>query len=106
MATLQAVNILWFFLLLRIAKRVVVDHIENDPREEGEYDDENEVTETEAVAEKVPEKMEAPKLLVNGAPLEESDAVVDAIVNGNGSTTGTKKVEVSSRQRTTRSRRA
>lgn len=105
MITLQAVNIFWFFLLLRIAKRIVIDHIEEDPREEGESDDENEATEETSMIEQTPEKIGAPKLLINGAPLEETDAVVDAIVNGNG-TTGAEKVEAPARQRATRSRRA
>lgn len=121
LASLQGVNLFWFWAILRIAKRYAIEKVGKDDRSVDE-DEEQEVVETteqkrerlraEGVDVPVSEKEGltngAPKMLLNGVPIEDDMETAEATVNGNGmgNGTGVKKVEVSARQRTLRSRKA
>jgi len=130
LASLQSVNLFWFWAILRIAKRYAIEHVGKDDRsvDEEEEEEEEEGHEAETTEMKrarlrkegvdVPEKegyedatgigsVEAPKMLLNGVPIEDGE-MLDTIVksNGTGNNAGIKKVEVSARQRTSRSRKA
>lgn len=83
LASLQALNIFWFFLILRIAYRFAVTATAADVREEEEEEEEPEDHEIEeAKAEEKQRLIESngngntPKVLLNGAPVNES-AIVD-----------------------------
>jgi len=116
LASLQGVNLFWFWAILRIAKRYAIEKVGRDDRSVDEDEDEEDET-TEQKRERlraggvdVPEKeesIEAPKMLLNGVPIEDGE-MLEAIVNGNGigRGAGVKKVEVSAKQRTLRSRKA
>jgi acyl-CoA-dependent ceramide synthase len=73
LACLQAVNLFWLFLILRIAKNYVFSNVTVDERSEDEEEDEN--TDTPAKGEK--KALEGakvngnrPVVLVNGEPVE------------------------------------
>ena len=76
LASLQAVNIFWLFLILRIAKNYALDNIRQDDRSDNEEDEEVE-----------PPNPSAVKLLVNGKPIngahkKEGESYADALKQG------------------------
>lgn len=119
LASLQGVNLFWFWAILRIAKRYAIEKVGKDDRSvDEEEEDEQETTEMkrerlEAEGVAVPERegganvgVDAPKMLLNGMPIEDGE-MFDAAGNGNGkASSGVRKVEVSARQGTLRSRKA
>jgi len=74
LALLQAVNLFWLFLILRIAKNYAFNHVAQDERSEDEEDEEDEDTSDPQQAEKrIPDKKAngaQPVVLVNGEPVE------------------------------------
>lgn len=81
LASLQAVNLFWLFLILRIAKNYVLTNIGQDERSDNEESDDDEVSEKDHVkvngtdAKKALEndtgmKTDKPVVLINGEPLE------------------------------------
>jgi acyl-CoA-dependent ceramide synthase len=67
---LQAVNLFWLFLILRIAKNYVMRVGLADERSDNEEEDEEEEMEGEQMNRKVlEEETKKPALLVNGKPL-------------------------------------
>lgn len=78
LASLQAVNLFWLFLILRIAWRIVASSVIADERSDDE-DDEN-ASEDEQ-REKVLESRDkqTPAVLLNGAPVEHDDHDMVAI---------------------------
>jgi len=125
LASLQAVNLFWFFAILRIAKRyVVASELEDDRSEYDPEDDEAETAGAEGTTEEkrrllkekgvdVPGaefakvKLDTPQVLLNGVPVDQ-DAVGETRLYGHTKTNGhgAPKVEVQARQRTLRSRKA
>jgi acyl-CoA-dependent ceramide synthase len=70
LASLQAVNVFWLVLILRIAKNYVLRVGLSDERSDDEEEDEE--TEGDAEQKKMPDGMkESPTVLVNGKPVEE-----------------------------------
>jgi very-long-chain ceramide synthase len=70
---LQAVNLFWLFLILRIAKNYVMRVGLSDERSDDEEEDEEE-TEGEQMGQKMLDgKTEKPALLVNGKPLGQEE---------------------------------
>ncbi|KAI9837347.1 MAG: hypothetical protein M1819_000421 [Sarea resinae] len=88
LASLQAVNLFWLFLILRIAKNFAFSHVAKDERSDDE-DDEGE-TGVDEFGDKVERRGHAgPELLVNGVSIDGTGAgaaerTVNAKVNGNG----------------------
>jgi acyl-CoA-dependent ceramide synthase len=83
LAMLQAVNIFWYVLIIRIALRLLFKGDRKDDRsdsEEEEDEDEGDVG-SEREAGKVASK---PTLLVNGDPLDVSDASTTGLLNRGG----------------------
>lgn len=72
LACLQAVNLFWLFLILRIAKNYVLSNIAQDERSEDE--DEEEESEVKGKDQKEP-KMNGnkPIVLINGEPVDGQD---------------------------------
>jgi acyl-CoA-dependent ceramide synthase len=117
LASLQSVNVFWFYAILRIAKRYVWDAQLADDRsvEEGEEEEQS----TEAKREKMREAgaprevLGTPQVLLNGMKIEGEDEEVDAIVNGKGANgnadrsaaMGVQREDVGGTQRTIRSRK-
>jgi very-long-chain ceramide synthase len=82
LACLQAVNLFWLFLILRIAKNFVFTSVGKDERSDDEDEDsDEEVKEEEAqksLEGKTGMKSDKPILLVNGKP-EEPEAMPEGI---------------------------
>lgn len=78
LASLQAINLFWLFLILRIAKNYVFDSSITDVRSDDEDEDEEEEGEgVEGLKDVVGGKLvavETPKVLLNGNPVESSAA--------------------------------
>ncbi|KAI9810297.1 MAG: hypothetical protein M1827_006347 [Pycnora praestabilis] len=73
LASLQAVNLFWLFLILRIAKHYVFKRDLEDVRSDNEEDDELSIE----------EKKRDVKVLLNGEPVKEN-GTANGYVNGNG----------------------
>jgi len=80
LASLQSVNIFWFFLILKIAKNYVIAHnqLEDERSEYGESDGEVGVESTGEKREKIGALMQngngfgsGPMVLLNGVPVED-----------------------------------
>ena len=72
LAALQAVNIFWFILILRILYRVLATGEEKDERSDNEEDEEeDEVDDGKSYADAVKENGEAtkPQVMLNGKPI-------------------------------------
>lgn len=101
LASLQSVNIFWFFLILRIALRYVFEHqeIEDDRSEYGTEDEVEEGSTSEktqkmlakGVNVKTERPMERPTVLLNGMPVNPGSPTL-------GATSG-RTVEVMARER-------
>jgi very-long-chain ceramide synthase len=73
LASLQAVNLFWLFLILRIAKNYVMRVGLSDERSDDEEEDEEEA-EGEQMGQKMLDgKTKNPALLVNGEPLGQEE---------------------------------
>lgn len=72
LACLQAINLFWLYLILRIAKNFVFNKDWQDVRSDDEGSDEDDVKEetTKLVQQDISVKVNAPKLLVNGKSVE------------------------------------
>lgn len=66
LASLQALNLFWLFLILRIAKNYIITNVATDERSDDEEDDTvlEEVSETSRLSEQDPNK---PVILINGS---------------------------------------
>lgn len=77
LASLQAVNLFWLFLILRILKNYLFSNVKKDERSEDEDTEEEEETTARATgveassvtARNVGKENQAPQVLVNGQPL-------------------------------------
>lgn len=79
LAALQAVNVFWFVLILRILWRFVRSPVLKDERSDDEDDeDEVEAEEKKTLKEGVKEKMQVPSVELNG------ETLVDAVGTGTG----------------------
>lgn len=80
LASLQAVNLFWLFLILRILKNYLFTNVKKDERSEDEDSEEEEETTARATgvesssmtARNVGKENQAPQVLVNGQPLHSS----------------------------------
>ncbi|KAJ5194692.1 uncharacterized protein N7498_008130 [Penicillium cinerascens] len=71
LASLQAVNLFWLFLILRILANYIFNSVTKDERSEDE-DEEEEVEATKATATGIESKEnQAPQVLINGQPVTE-----------------------------------
>jgi len=73
LATLQAVNLFWLFLILRIAKNYVYSSVAVDERSEYEDEDEEEAEAKDKTG---------PEVRVNGVPIEASKETAKETANG------------------------
>lgn len=91
LAILQSINVFWFFLILRIAKRMLFSDVLADER--SEYSDEDEAAEsTNEKREKMKDLTNGhdfslaltsgPTVLLNGMPVEEDEDVAIAASTG------------------------
>ena len=94
LASLQAVNLFWLFLILRIAKNYVVTAVAADERSDDEEEDEHEDIEPSSDSKKkkvdaeIREKIEQstgmetdrPVVLLNGSPVEAGEAHPEGVV--------------------------
>lgn len=89
LASLQAVNLFWLFLILRIAKNYVVTAVAADERSDNEEEDEDdgEVTGKEqdaSIRRKIEKETgmgtDKPAVLLNGNPVEEGEAHPEGVV--------------------------
>jgi very-long-chain ceramide synthase len=73
LACLQAVNLFWLFLILRIAKNFVFNKVAQDERSEDEEEEEEPVKEKDAqkaLASETGMNSDKPVVLINGQPAE------------------------------------
>ncbi|KAF2723648.1 longevity assurance proteins LAG1/LAC1 [Polychaeton citri CBS 116435] len=73
---LQAVNIFWFVLILRILYRYLTTNVHEDMRSEGEDEEEDEQTKYKG------DKASAPEVMVNGEPVAVEISGVDIAARG------------------------
>ena len=66
LASIQALNLFWLFLILRIAYRYAVKNIAKDDRSDDEEDEEEEQVQPPT------EESKTPEVLVNGQPIDEN----------------------------------
>lgn len=74
LASLQAVNLFWLFLILRILANYIFNSVKKDERSDDEDEDEELENEAEAqatLATAVEQENQAPQVLVNGQPATE-----------------------------------
>lgn len=73
LASLQAVNLFWLFLILRILANYVFNNVKKDERSDDEDEEEEVEPETKALATGIDAGQEnkAPEVLVNGQPAQE-----------------------------------
>lgn len=74
LASLQAVNLFWLFLILRILANYIFNSVKKDERSDDEDEDEELENEAEAqatLATGVEQENQAPQVLVNGQPATE-----------------------------------
>ena len=73
LAMLQAVNLFWLFLILRIAKNYVFTSVAQDERSDDEDDDEEDKEEESEVQKSIADKKTngaQPVVVINGLPVE------------------------------------
>ena len=89
LASLQAVNLFWLFLILRIAKNYVVTAVASDERSDNEEEDEDdaEMTSKEqdaSIKRKIEQETgmgtDKPAVLLNGNPVEIGEAHPEGVV--------------------------
>jgi very-long-chain ceramide synthase len=85
LSSLQALNMFWFFYIVRIAYRIVVHNIVEDDRSDAEPDEEDEAVDDKSGAPAVEDKKKSQKKKERVAPPEVVAAARGKKVNGNGS---------------------